>query len=257
VAELYGQNAIQRLRMIARPVAFATGLPKYPVSVAGSAFLVGYRQGIFVLTAKHVIAGCPVSRVLVFPCEGSNTPMPFPESWHIEDSENDSDRSDLMLMRIELSGLAPKDRARARVVDLNRQSIFDWWEARFNSTFFIFGYPALFNRVNYDTSHLESAQVFLRGNYAEPGIVDGCHQALFANPHGLDDFNGLSGSPVFCTLNQMPGKPEASPTFFCGIAIRGGASSGLIHFLGTEVIRDALDEVIDQMRMKKRKTGRA
>lgn len=234
-------NPVNRLRKIARPVIFKTGVPDYPVSVAGTCFIVGFRGKHYVLTAKHVVRDYPVEHLLILPAEGAKRAFRVPQSWRVEnfegEPEGDPDSSDLLIMRVTLDGLKRLEKTKGRVLVLDIAGIFDWFDDRFSSNLFMFGYPKSRNGVDYAQATIEANQVLLSGSYVGPSYADHCHEARFSNPLAITDFDGLSGSPVFCVV---PAIAKRSVTRFCGIAIRGGASERRVHFLGAEVVLESL-----------------
>lgn len=244
LTELPRINAIQRLRRIARPVIFRTGLPETPVSIAGSAFVVGLGPSLYVLTAAHVVADYPAHQLLVLPCEGATDVFHISHSWKVEHPFADQDATDLLIMRVTMDRLKRRIREQARVLDL-RTEVGHWFEDRFSSTFFLFGFPKQFNSIDYDREEIDLSLAFLQANYVGPSHADECHEIKCYNPLGIESFDGarFSGSPVFAMRNDIG---RTAPTRFCGMAIRGGAASGRIHFLGVEVIRAALEEAGDR-----------
>lgn len=245
MAELVGAEAIERLRRIARPVMFWTDSKDAPVSVGGTLFVAGLGPSLFLLTAKHVVRDCPVERLLLLPCEGAQTPFHVSRYWNVEDPDGDPDAADMFVMRTELATLPPEIRRTARVLDLNIERVWDWQPYRSDSTFFVFGFPKAFTTVDYYDECIDTSQAFLQGAYVGPSFTDGCHEILLQNPHNLESFDGFSGSPVFCTHNQ-------TGTRFCGLAIRGSATEGRLHFIGAHLIMDILDQANDMVRLAAR-----
>jgi hypothetical protein len=223
-------------------VAFHTRIPEFPFGVAGTCLLIGHRGRVFVITAKHVVRDCPIEQVVIFPAEGSTKGLPIPQYWRVLDETEDADRSDLLIMRAEISPLPKPILAAMRLFRLTPERTTEWFDDRFSSKFFVVGYPKAVNSVDYEVSTIKLAQVLLEGSYVGPGISDGCHEARFLNPLAIPDFDGLSGSPVFSVANVIG--PAAAPRF-CGIALRGGALGGQIHFLEAELVRHALDKALE------------
>jgi len=233
---------LDHLRQCARPVVFETGIPDAPFSIAGTAFLVGFHRTFFVLTARHVVGDWPVQRLMVFPSDRSKQGLRLSEWWHVKDDENEPDSSDILLVRAEVRDIPKSIRRSSHLLHLTPPNVTEWFEDRHNSTFFIFGYPTAVNEADYARAQIKTQQFFLHGTYIGPSVAHGCHEVRLQNPLALADFNGLSGSPVFSLRSEIaiPRQPT-----FCGMALRGSASSGRIHFLEASIILLALQEAID------------
>ena len=80
----------------------------------------------------------------------------------------------------------------------------------------------------------------LTGTFVEPSIESSCYELDLRNPRQLDDFNGMSGSPVFCHVSAM----RPSQPVLAGMLLRGTASSGRAHFLEFERILAALQSAV-------------
>lgn len=229
------------MRLCARPVMFATGAKVAPFSIAGTCFWIGYRRNIFVITARHVIRDWPPSKVLFYPPDGGGRPLSLLKSWNVVDTTLDNpSRPDLTLFHADYSDIPRPARKNARILMFDRPGIARWFEDRHCSSFFLCGYPHTMNEADYSASRALTAQVFLEGRYLAPSTENGVHQLTVANPLGID-FNGLSGAPVFSLRHEIaaPAVPK-----FCGLAIRGSASSAIIHFLEATPVFLALDEAV-------------
>lgn len=233
---------LDHLRQCARPMVFETGIEGAAFSIIGTAFVVGFHRALFVVTARHVVRDLPVHRLVLYPSDRSKNGLRLSDCWYVEDDDNEPDSSDLFLVRAELTKVPKSIRRSSHLLHLTPPQVSDWFKDRHSATFFIFGYPMVVNEADYAKSQINTQQIFLHGTYVGPSMADRCHELLLKNPLGLPDFNGLSGSPVFCLRNEIAAPTQ--PTF-CGMALRGGASSGRIHFLEASVILLALQEAID------------
>jgi hypothetical protein len=69
---------IERLRFSSCPVMFRTGVEETPLSIAGTAFVVGYGRHIYLVTAAHVTRGEPIfDSLLVLPSGTAKEPLRF------------------------------------------------------------------------------------------------------------------------------------------------------------------------------------
>ncbi|MBW8365592.1 MAG: hypothetical protein K0M39_13680 [Rhizobium sp.] len=233
---------LNHLRQCSRPVVFETGIPSAPYSIAGTAFLVAFHRTLFVITARHVVRDHPVNRLRIFPSDRSIEGLRLSDWWHIEDPKNDPDSSDILLIRADLTNVPKSIRKSNHLLHLTPPSVSEWFDDRYISRFFLFGYPSATNEADYAHSKLQLQQFFLPGRYVGPSIAHNCHELLIENPLNLSDFNGLSGSPVFCLRNEIA--ISRQPTF-CGMAIRGSARSQRAHFIEASTILLALQEAIE------------
>lgn len=237
------RTTIEHLRFSSRPVMYRTGVTEAPVSIAGTAFLVGFGRHIYLLTAAHVVKGMEAVRSLfVFPSDDAKEPLRFTRWWPVEALEGeelDHDASDISAIRIDLARVAPPDRKKSHVINLNARN--PWFEMRHSSVFFLCGYPKIANSVDYIRREVSTAQFFIAGEYVRRDQHSRFMHELRiqTNPHDLVDFDGLSGSPVFSVshLSTDPG-PK-----FCGMALRGSAKWNIVHFLEAEAILSTLEEI--------------
>jgi hypothetical protein len=232
---LSGREAISRMRLIARPVMFWTDAEEAPVSTGGTMFIAGLGPSLFLLTAKHVVRDWPVERLLLLPCDGAHRPFYVAQHWNVEDPMGDEDVSDLLVMRTMLATLPHDIRRAARILDLNISSVWDWRAHAADSTFFVFGYPKSLTIVDYKADRIDTAQALLAGRYVGASFSEGCYEIQLEKPAEVNSFDGFSGSPVFSTHSQRG-------TRFCGLVIRGGVEGGRMHFIGSEVVMDVLDQ---------------
>jgi hypothetical protein len=239
--EMNQNNEMDRLRRCARPVMFHTGNAVAPFAIKGTAFFVGYGKTTFVVTARHVVRDFEPRKLLFYPTEKSTYPVRITHSWRIEDSANEPDSSDLFLARTNFEHLPRKVRAKTSLIHLDPPDTAEWSPNRADALFFLCGYPSDRNEADYETSQANIAQAFLQGRYVGPGGANGTHVLRVDNPLSID-FDGLSGSPVFSLQSEVGA--AASTLRFCGMAIRGGATSSLIQFLEAEVILLALKEAV-------------
>lgn len=225
-------------RQCARPVIFETGSVDVPYSISGTAFLVGYRQRLFAVTARHVVGRQPIDNVLIFPSDRARKPLSVVQWWQLPEDPNDPDRVDLLVMEADIRRISGNDRRTSHAFEIESLPT-DWFGARFSSTFFVLGYPTEHNEVDYDALNINTKQYLLKGTYRGVTTTADCHEVSVENPLGLATFNGLSGSPVWC----LPaGLGVRMAPVFCGVAIRGTASSKIIRFLSSFVIRSMLAE---------------
>jgi len=231
---------IEQLVQCVRPIAFDTQFPSAPFSVAGTGYLAGYKKDVFLVTARHVIGGLSFQRVLVYPTERTSSPLRLTAGWSFHSDGSDDDSSDIFIARTNPSALGGGTKRRSRVLNLNSKHSSAWATSRYSSMFFCAGYPKKDTYADYETQQIKYRPYLLYGNYLGTGADDGCHKLQLKNPHRLSSFDGLSGSPVFSIPHSIG---LAAQPAFAGMLIRGTASSGLVHFIESELILSALEEV--------------
>jgi hypothetical protein len=226
---------------------YRTGRDDYPIFVGGTGFMVGFHRRAFLITAAHVLQVHGVtdaSQVVVYPSDTARTPVKLLRLWTCEDPDNDSDSSDLAIMQIDVRSIGRRKRAHCILSDLTHpHSTANI--GRYTRRYFFFGYPKEYMAVDYDAKHVASGQVFFQGNYAGEAPAKGVHRIEFANPRSVPDINGMSGSPVYSIPNVIGPIPDGAGVF-SGMAIRGSATRGIIHFLDSETIRLALITALGQ-----------
>jgi len=248
-------DKLDYIRRCARPVMFETDVPEAAYSIAGTAFLVGFNDSLYIITARHVIRDYPVEKVVVFPWDKSDfsTPLRIADFWNIEDEDHaDSELSDLLVIKADLGCIPKRDRRKGQLIFLTPPDATAWFGNRFHALFFLCGHPHEINDVDYAKSEVNTGQLMLTGRYVGPSLA-GCHELQVRNPLGISDFSGLSGSPVFSHTSDSPFIPVAcSKLHFCGMVLRGTVESCRIHFLSSDAIMEALREI---ERVKQRGAG--
>src|SRR4029453_11195902 len=164
-------DVTDRLRRTSRPVLFQTGIADAPCSVLGTAFLVGFRGEVFVITARHVAdEDDEVRSMRIFPSDAATQPLNFQKWWRInavrDNDEEDEEGSDLLIVRVNQSQIRRSDRENSQVVLLDY--VPDWFRQRFISDFFLCGYPRTHNSVDYMHGHVSTTQFFIAGCYVRP-----------------------------------------------------------------------------------------
>lgn len=227
------------LRAATRPVIFETGLDDTPYSIAGTAFILGFGKSIFILTARHVVRDCPLENLLVFPTDSSRTAFRFTDSFKVTTDLPGEDVEDFIAIKTNLSDLEVEDRKQGRLIQLTPGSDA-WYPKRYSAKFFLIGYPTHHNFVDYDDCIIKTGQVILTGKYHQESASEFCHVLSVENPLSLPTFDGFSGSPVFCLINDSQSQPSLA---FCGMTLRGTPASSKIHFLDTRVLRQTLGAI--------------
>lgn len=231
-------DAVTRLRQCAKPVMFETCVENAPYAGVGTCFLVKLGAQLFLVTARHVVEGESLDRLLVFPNEESNESIPFSAGFTVANRDpGDPDCSDFVFVKVHLGNLRLADQSRTHAMDLDKASD-SWRTAPFDHRFVLFGYPSQSREFDYDRFKIVSTQRFLVGRFAKMSSASYCYELDIEDFNGVDDLNGLSGSPVVSWPRMIGDHFHPS---FCGMVLRGTRTSGKVHFLDAAVLRKALE----------------
>jgi hypothetical protein len=232
------EQKMRSLRRLVRPVIFETGCPDFPLSTAGTAFLLSSGSKTFVITAKHVVGAYPPDRLRVYQSDHSETPLAVKDFYRINASEPGGETEDLLVLEVEPAPLAEQDAE----VSIHIEPMADaWHEFKDTAQYFLIGYPEPKSFVDYEDSVIHSGQVLIAGRYSRPAAsAPYCHDLLVDNPLSIPNFSGFSGAPVF-SLHDRVAMP--SVLAFCGLALQGTVASGLVRFLDCTIVQAAMDEI--------------
>ena len=95
-----GYSPLHNARAAARPLLFRTGIAEVPVGICGTTFLVGRKGRVFLITAAHLIRDAHSEIVLVFPCDGSQTPLTLSNGFSVGLGDGHSDEYDVIVYEI-------------------------------------------------------------------------------------------------------------------------------------------------------------
>ena len=154
---------------------------------------------------------------------------------------DDSDVSDLVIMKMHLGNLRLAEQSCMYAIDLDVSSD-SWRTAPLDHRFAIFGYPHESRNVDDKTFQVVSTQSFLLGQFAGKSLMSHCYELDIEDFNGVENFAGLSGSPVVSWPRKITDNFHPS---FCGMVLRGTRTSGKIHFLDAGVLRKVLEYARD------------
>ncbi|MFA5826307.1 MAG: hypothetical protein WC825_10090 [Gallionellaceae bacterium] len=230
------EHVISRLSPSVQPLVFETGLEEMPYMTAGTVFMVGYEGKPYVLTTRHGLNPENIGPICVFPSDWSQKIIPLKNVFYVPRTYEAEDFVDLAVIEIDTARITNQEIAQATLIDLALAS-GEWQLDTHLVDLFILGYPGDKSHVDYETQELRTDRVTLFGRYGGASPIPHLHIMNVDRSHELSTFNGLSGSPVFGWIQT----PDKNPrVVFCGMVIRGTASSGLVHFLDRSVLLDAL-----------------
>lgn len=219
-----------------QPLVFETGIPEYPYSTAGTVFLVGYEGHPFVITTRHSLTPDNLNPVCVFPSDVSLRMLPLKDVFYVPETHESEDFVDLAVISVDTSRVNHSEVAQAKLIDLALAGD-EWLPFVDSAEFFMLGFPRDHAFVDFEREELHTERMALHARYIGPSALPHLHEIQISGRHTLTTFSGFSGAPVFAWVahNAQPARP-----ILCGMAIRGTADSGRVHFLDRSVLLDAL-----------------
>ena len=208
----------------------------------------GFGGRTYLLTAKHLVKAESIRNLFILPFQSASKPLSFDKHWPVQAvDENgiEDEGSDLMPLRIDTAWMTKTDRDQTNIIKFDTET--DWFSTRHTSFFFLFGYPKDKNYVDYESRELVTAQQFIAGRYITRDEYSGYTHRLAIQHSIASDFQGLSGSPVMSFTS--PGTNTVPGLKFCGMALRGGVESGIIHFLDARSIIGILTDIDNEDRI--------
>ena len=222
-----------------RPVLFEQDDSDYPYWGKGSSVIVANTKYYYWVTSAHVInnMGGSSDSVRIFPTDNSRVSIPFNQLYRIEAEEDISeDYKDLYVLRIDLEEFAKNGDMPLTAQDIE-YGAFPPAKLNTGDRLMVICYPSESRAVDYEEYKIKykreplSAEYIGKSRYAEH-----CHTLRFSESVQLDDYDGISGSPVFYMNEVMH---ECRSVFFpllVGLIIRGGSNSRQAHFISVDVL---------------------
>lgn len=216
--------------LCARPICFC-GHKEDWVWGIGSSFLINYLGHVFAITAKHVIENQkadPLHTRISMPNTNIMLPIKLSFTPTFTRHENKNDVEDLLFFHVD-EQLFPQESG----VELYS------WDFLSNSylaskldigdELIVIGFPHG-EKYDYDKKIITDTLLIRTASLAKSKLGSNIY-TMKGSPSEFN-FDGMSGSPVFCEKDGS--------ILFLGIVIRGTSSSGILHFIGSEVIISTL-----------------
>lgn len=227
---------LEKLAPAVQPLVFELDNADTPYSVLGTAFLVGFEGHSYVVTTRHGLNPENVGPICIFPSDTSHRLIPLKDVFFVSREDSSEDFVDLAVISVDTSRISHAEVASATVINLGL-ACGEWEDSASDAQFVILGFPADNCFVDYETNMIRTERIILRGRYIGPSSIPYLHELELSEPHELETFNGLSGSPILSWVTR-PGQQPA--LIFCGMALRGSAASGQLHFLDRSILLEAL-----------------
>lgn len=223
-----------------RPVLFEHSDSDYPYWGRGSAVLVSGATYCFCVTATHVFLNqeASIEQLRIFPSDMSKNSIPYDERVTIKPDRNGSAVfEDLVMYRVAMSECERKGDAPLVSYDVETEC-FPAHELKKGESLFFAGFPSEARHVDYDAARIHSTIILRNATFlGASSLGDHAYEILAEERHGLGDFDGLSGGPVYYpSISIVDGVPRSN-VLFAGLILQGTASSRRIHFIDSGVVR--------------------
>ena len=216
----------------ARPICFYENEESY-IWGTGSSFLINYLGHVLVITAKHVIENLGANpRHTRIPIPNTTVALPIKSSFTpvFYNHENKNDVEDLLFFNIDDQLFCQESGLDLYSWDLIHRS-YPTSQLEVGDELLIAGFPSTTERYDYDEKKINDTLLLRTANLVTSELGKDIYTMKGA-PSDFD-FNGISGAPVFCRREGV--------VLFSGIVIRGSSSSGIMHFLSSEIVINALN----------------
>lgn len=215
-----------------RPVIFKQDDVEFSYWGKGSSFLIANSNNYYWVTASHVfenMGGCAES-LRIFPSDNSQVSLPFNERYTVDKGlTDDEDYKDVLMLRINLNEFDHSGDAPLIAIDIE-QGTLPAEQLETDDELWVIGYPSESSFIDYENREIKNTRSVLRAIYTGTSICDHCHELIIESSIKLQDYDGLSGSPVFNRKELL-----------VGMLLRGTASSRIAHFVSSSVIVDIIN----------------
>lgn len=230
---------------ISRPVIYEHDDVDFSYWGKGSSFVIASSSFYYWVTAFHVIenTGGNINTLRIFPSDNSQISLPFDEKYIVNrkiDGREDFD--DIFILRLNLHEFDESGDAPLVAYDINSNWL-DTEQLASGDELCVIGYPSESNFIDYDNRKICSTRSVLRAIYKGKSTSENCHELIFSTSINLNDYDGLSGSPVFYIKQQRNSDSSTNLPILAGMLIRGTVSSKVGHFISLRVIKDILSIV--------------
>lgn len=229
---LTNEEIIAIVSIGARPIFFCENEESY-IWGLGSSFLINYSGHVLAITAKHVIENLdadPLHTRIFMP--NSTVALPIKSCFTpiFNNHENKAEVEDLLFFSID-------DQLFCRESGLE---LYSWnflnlsyptSKLEIGDELLVAGFPSTEEKFDYDNKKINDTFLIRTSNLVESELGEDIY-TMKGTPSDFD-FNGMSGSPVFCMREGV--------VLFTGIVIRGSSSSGIFHFISSEIIIRAIN----------------
>ncbi|MDQ3776613.1 MAG: serine protease [Pseudomonadota bacterium] len=226
-----------------RPVIFEQKHAEFSYWGKGSSFLIANSNNCYWVTASHVLinTGGHADSLRIVPSDNSQISLSFNEQYTVnKGSADDEDYKDIFMLRIDLNEFDSSGDAPLVAQDID-QGILRAERLEPNDHLWVIGYPSESNFIDYESCAIKNTRSVLRAVYRGRSVSDYCHELIIESSIKLENYDGLSGGPVFHMKQVNRNGQVAAYPLLVGMLLRGTASSGIAHFVSSSVIVDIVN----------------
>ena len=224
-----------------RPILFESTDSEYAYWGRGLALLVSDSQHCYCVTAEHVLRnqGATVEELRVFPSDFSKMSLPYDQKVSInQDLGNPAAYKDIVMLRVAMSDFHASGDAPLVSQDIKR-GCQPATSLRLGNELWIAGFPSNSRFVDYEASRINATRILRKASYVGPSsLSEHVHELEVDERSGLDDFDGLSGGPVYYLREEHVNHVPHLIVLLAGLVIRGTASSRRAHFIDSSVLKE-------------------
>jgi hypothetical protein len=234
---------LRQLFECVQPLSFEDGFEGYEYNSAGTFFFARYRNCYFAITTKHCLRDRNLATIRLFRPNATKGKafIPINRITVIDDpAEKVCDWADLAFIRLNECILSNEDKIATWFVDLD---YLNFKNIQFSKGDILMtkGCPNCVGRIDYDTGAIQRGFVAFEGCYDGKSCDQNVHTLRFAQMKDIPSLNGFSGSPVFKVYQAL--FRDGIEHCFAGVIIRGTIESGIAHFIDSEVVFRAINEL--------------
>jgi len=226
-----------------RPVLYEQKNSDFSYWGKGSSFLIANSHNSYWVTASHVLEnmGGSADSLRVFPSDESRISIPFNEQYTVNKGvTDDEDYKDIFILRLDLQEFDKSGDAPLIAQDIEK-GIMGADRLQQNDVLWVIGYPAETTFIDYEASKITNTRSVLRTIYKGKSVSQHCHELNFSTSIKLNDYDGLSGSPVFYMKEIVHEGEKVFLPLIVGMLLRGAASSEIGHFVDASVISNIVN----------------
>lgn len=227
-----------------RPVLFEQDDEYAPYWGKGSSILIANSNHYYWVTAEHVIKsmGGSSDSVRIFPCEASRISLPFNEQYKIENEHNENDDyKDLFVIRVDLDEFIKNGDAPITAQDID-VGVIPAESINKAARLQVIGYPAESRAVDYDDFKIKYKREIINAEYTGKSNENNCHTLKMSDSVQINDYDGLSGSPVFYMKETVKDGRIVIYPLLTGLLLRGSAESRVCHFVSVNVLLNIIEK---------------
>ena len=207
--------------------------------LAGSCFLAGLRERLFILTAGHVAKGREVDDIRVQVTPSTREFLPLKSGCSaIALDKFDPDYGDLSAFEVDVTLLSPQQMGAMiflRIGEDDRQGVSS---APPGTKLTVKGYPWALNGIDHETYSIQIQALLASGSLSGNAPMQGCYTLELDYSSIVENLQLMSGSAI---MTMPDGAGIHAMPQLAGMAIRGG--SGQIHFVDSSRICLFLEKI--------------